>query len=387
MSNGDSYTEVTTKSWGSRLMESIKGVLVGLLLFLAAFPVLFKNEGCSVKTAKGLEEGGKAAIHVEIDKVDPANNGKLVHMTGQAVTDETLTDPLFQVSDKGIRLSRNVEMYQWKEISESKTEKKMGGKEETTTTYRYEKDWSSTRIDSSKFKKQGYNNPQMPYSSQSWQARLVNLGAFRLSPSLISQITDGEKISLDQAAFNKLPATVRTGAVLNDGGIYKGNNPSDPQIGDLRINFNIVKPQEVSILSRQQNATFEAYKTSQGTDIDRLMSGNRSIESMIAQMQDENRIRTWIIRLVGFLMMFIGMTMIFKPISTFGDVVPVVGSILSMGTGVIAFVIALFFSLLTIAIAWIVYRPLLGIILLLIGGGVFAGVWFYSRQKKAKAAA
>ena len=117
------------------------------------------------------------------------------------------------------------------------------------------------------------------------------------------------------------------------------------------------------------------------------MSGNRSIESMIAQMQDENVMRTWIIRLVGFLMMFIGMTMIFKPISTFGDVVPVVGSILSMGTGVIAFVIALFFSLLTIAIAWIVYRPLLGIILLLIGGGVFAGVWFYARQKKAKAAA
>ncbi len=385
--NGDSYTEVTSQSWGSRLMESIKGVLVGLLLFIAAFPVLFMNEGCSVKTAKGLEEGGKAAIHVEIDKAEPGNNGKLVHMTGEAVTDEVLTDPLFNISEKGIRLSRDVEMYQWKEIKEEKKEKKVGGSEQTTTTYKYEKEWSSTRIDSSKFKKPGYNNPAMRFSSDSWQARLVKLGAFRLSSSLISQITSGEKISLDQATFNKLPANVRTGSVLNDGGIYAGKNPSDPQVGDLRISFSLVKPQEVSVLSKQQNNTFEAFRTSQDTEINRVMAGNRSIENMIAEMQKENVMKTWLIRLGGFLMMFIGLGMIFKPISTFGDVVPVVGSILSMGTGVIAFVIALVCSLITIAIAWIVYRPILGIILLLIGGGVFAGIWFYSKQKKAKAAA
>ena len=45
-------TETTTESWGSRLGNSIKGVIVGLGLFVLGFPVLFWNEGNSVKTAK-----------------------------------------------------------------------------------------------------------------------------------------------------------------------------------------------------------------------------------------------------------------------------------------------------------------------------------------------
>src|SRR3990172_5583305 len=108
----NSFTEVTSQGLGSRLMESIKGVLVGLVMFIAAFPVLFMNEGCAVKTAKGLEEGLKAVVSVKSDKIDTANNAKLVHMTGQAVTDEVLTDGTFGISQKGIKLIRNVEMFQ-----------------------------------------------------------------------------------------------------------------------------------------------------------------------------------------------------------------------------------------------------------------------------------
>ena len=45
-------TETTTESWGSRLGNSIKGVLFGLALFIGGFPVLFWNEGNSVKRAR-----------------------------------------------------------------------------------------------------------------------------------------------------------------------------------------------------------------------------------------------------------------------------------------------------------------------------------------------
>lgn len=51
-------TETTTESWGSRLGNSIKGVIVGLGLFVLGFPVLFWNEGNSVKTA--LKARGKS---------------------------------------------------------------------------------------------------------------------------------------------------------------------------------------------------------------------------------------------------------------------------------------------------------------------------------------
>ena len=69
--NNDSFTEVTSQGLGSRLMESIKGVLVGLVMFIAAFPVLWINEGCAVKTAKGLEEGLSAVISVASDNSIP----------------------------------------------------------------------------------------------------------------------------------------------------------------------------------------------------------------------------------------------------------------------------------------------------------------------------
>src|SRR4051812_752026 len=51
------FTEHSSQSWGSRLLESIKSVLIGLVLFVVAFPLLFWNEGRAVHTAKCLAEG------------------------------------------------------------------------------------------------------------------------------------------------------------------------------------------------------------------------------------------------------------------------------------------------------------------------------------------
>ena len=92
-------TETTTESWGSRLGSSIKGVLIGLALFIAGFPVLFWNEGDSVKTAKAIDEGEGACIAVESNaNVDQEMEGKLVHMSGKADTKDVLTDDTFGVS-------------------------------------------------------------------------------------------------------------------------------------------------------------------------------------------------------------------------------------------------------------------------------------------------
>ena len=74
-------TETTTQSWGSRLGSSIKGVLIGLALFVGGFPVLFWNEGNTVKTRKALEEGEGACVAVEsVAEVNPENEGLLVSL-------------------------------------------------------------------------------------------------------------------------------------------------------------------------------------------------------------------------------------------------------------------------------------------------------------------
>ena len=123
----DSYREVTSQGWFSRIFDSIKSVLVGLLLFVVSFPLLFWNEGRAVETAKSLQEGAKTVVSVSADAVDQGNAGKLVHMSGQATPTETLEDPDFGVSASVIRLVRKAEMFQWEEEKKSETKTKLGG--------------------------------------------------------------------------------------------------------------------------------------------------------------------------------------------------------------------------------------------------------------------
>ncbi len=362
----DSFTEVTNESWFGRIGGAIKGVLVGLVLVAVAFGLLFWNEGRSVKRYKTLQEGSGAVVSVKSDKVDSGNEGKLIHVTGKADTDGTLADSVFGVSANALKLKRVVEMYQWKESSKSESKKKVGGGKKTVTTYTYSKDWSERAISSGSFKKpDGHQNPgSMPYESTETIAEDVTFGAFKLSSSLVSKINNFEALSVGQDM--PLPEPLKDTVKPNNGGFYIGASPASPQVGDVRVKFEIVKPGDVSIVSRQMGDTFEPYQTKAGGTIELLEIGVFSADTMFKSAQKSNRVLTWILRFVGFLLMFIGLNMIFKPLSVIADVVPFIGSIVGVGTGIIAFLISLVFSLLTIAIAWIFYRPVLGVSLLVV---------------------
>lgn len=82
----------------------------------------------------------------------------------------------------------------------------------------------------------------------------------------------------------------------------------------------------------------------------------------------------WLLRLAGFLVMLIGLNMVFRPLSVTADVVPLFGRIVAAGTGIIAFLLAAMLSLITIAVAWLIYRPLLGIALFVIAGVLGFGI-------------
>ena len=386
-------TETTTESWGSRLGSSIKGVVIGFALFIAGFPVLFWNEGDSVKTAKAIDEGEGACIAVESNaSVDQEMEGKLVHMSGKADTKDVLMDDTFGISATAIRLERNVEMYQWIEESRTSEKKKMGGSVEKVTTYTYKKDWMPTAIDSSGFKEQGHDNPGvMEFESQKMQAANVTFGAFRLNESQIDHIGSAKQYAFPTGFVCKVERVKVQGGTIYVPNAETRNNAlntrdvaSQTRIGDMRVTFRVVYPHDVSLIAKQHGDTFVAYTAKNGKKLSYLEDGVKDAAEMFQTARTNNAIMTWLVRIGGFLMMFIGLSMVFKPLSVLADVLPILGDIVEMGMGLVAGLIAFICSLVTIAIAWLFYRPVLGIILLAVAG--FFGWMLIKKRKAAKAA-
>ena len=107
---------------------------------------------------------------------------------------------------------------------------------------------------------------------------------------------------------------------------------------------------------------------------------------MFENAQAENATLTWILRGVGLFIMWLGITLIFKPLVVIADVVPFIGNLLQMGIGAFALMFALPLTLITIAIGWISYRPVLGISLLAAAAAAFGLIYFLRRKKKPAAA-
>lgn len=362
----DEYTEITSQSWGSRIKGSLSGTLIGLILFLGAFPLLFWNEGRAVRTAKALDEGAGIVIAVSPDQVQAANQGKLVHLSGTPATEETLSDPLFGVRERALKLRRVVEMYQWQESSRSETKEKLGGGTETHTTYSYSRTWVDHPVSSSGFKKpDGHQNPgEFPFKAESSQAKEVTLGAFRLSAGQVASLSHYQQI-IPTPEVVAQARTVQSRRVTQEGSnLILGDRPAEPQVGDLRVRFEAVKPEPISLVAQQQGNSFVPYQARSGADVDLLDYGIKTPEAMFKAAQDENKVLTWVIRLVGALVMFIGLRALLGVLETLAAVIPFLGSLVGFGISLVAGVLALSLSLVTIGIAWIFYRPLLGSILL-----------------------
>ena len=383
--DGDTYTEAESSSWLQRLGRSFAGVLFGILLIVAACILIFWNEGRAVKTARSLSEGAGLVHTVAADRPDPANDGKLVHMVGQLTTTGPATDPEFGVKSGGVTLLRRVEMFQWTEESESETEKRVGGGETTRTTYKYKRDWNEHPVDSSKFKqRQGHTNPQMTYRTRNVLAPGIRLGAFAVPQSLMhgfgteqSLAAGDEQVQAVQKRSADKPAQVV------DGVLYIAKDTAQPAVGDYRITFREVPQQTASIVARQAGPTLEPYRTQAGGTVALIAAGEVPAADMFKQAQDDNRMWTWLIRAGGVLAMFIGFCLIMGPIGTLADVIPILGDVVRVGTGLIGLLGTAILAPIVIAISWFFYRPVVAVIVLVVGAAIAYGVIHLSRARRA----
>jgi hypothetical protein len=166
--------------------------------------------------------------------------------------------------------------------------------------------------------------------------------------------------------------------------IYVGQSAKTPDVGDLRLSFERIDAMEASFIGKQQGEALVAYVSKNGRDIFLSAGGDADAARMFQSAQSENTVITWILRLVGLLVMFIGFVLVFSIFSVLADIIPFVGSIVSFGTTLFAFVLTLLLGAVVIAIGWIAYRPMLAIGILAVAGVV--AFWLVRRRRSAVAA-
>jgi len=403
-----SYTEVTSTNWFSRLGNSFKGIGTGILLIVAATVLLWWNEGRTVRTGDAIAEAQMVTEPIpSIDKIDSAFEGKMVYATGRAVTKDELTDPVFGVKVNAIKLRRKVEYYQWVEHSKSEKRTKLGGGEETVTTYSYSAEWVDSPVNSQSFKKrEGHENKtRINSENMSWLAPNVTFGAYRF-PEFLSRSIGGEKalnLSLSdeqraelQKAFFAPNTNLETSQVLGQQGasmihiqgntLYVGRQPGTPSIGDVRVTFFETPAAEVSILAKVNGDTFVPFRASNGNTFSRLSMGVQDMNSMFDAAKSSNATTAWLLRGLGVVLCIAGFGMIFAPLKVLADVIPLLGSIVGAGTGLVAGLLGSAWSLVIIAIAWIRFRPVLGFCLLGAALTLVILLFIKGRMKKANPA-
>lgn len=376
--------EVTTQSWFSRIKSAVAGIFVGFICIIGSFWLIFWNESHGLHTSQSLEQTEKVLITVPNAPVNEGNEGKVVHTSGLATTDDTITDHLIGLTLNAIKLERFVEMYQWKENVETSTESEMGGSEKTTKTYTYEKTWSDELINSGKFKEQtDHHNPtRMPFETAKEQARVVTLGDFYLPPFLVEEINDKEAVDISKVNTTNIQSYTSLPVHQVENGLYFGKDPNTPEVGDLRLHIFQVKPQDVSIIAQQLGNTFQRYMAPAGKPVALIEAGELSPQEMIRNAQSENNMMMWIWRCVSFILMVVGIGLILKPLVILADIIPFLGTITGFGTGFIAFFGGFILWSSATAIAWLFVRPLFSIGLIIVIVGICAAVIWHRKRKQ-----
>ena len=396
------YTETTTTGYGTRVGNSFRSIGTGFMLFIVATALLWWNEGRAVKTDKMLNEAEGAYVEMENpNKKDASLDGELVCATALATTEDSLSDKQYGIGAKAISLTRKVEYYQYVEEAKEKKEDKLGGKEVTTTTYTYSQEWTSQPVQSGKFHDPAYQDKNFVLTTiepeEQW-AETVCFGAYKLPESLFHRIGSAEPVELDAidsmqiVKWNKEMQQVvarqiggKTDSLklvhVNGNEIYYGYSSSSPNVGDVRVTFEKVVPAKVTVMAVVDGDTFKAYKAKNGKRFQTLVMGKKTAGEIFESEHAANNMWLWALRILGVILVIGGLKGIFGFLETILKVVPFIANIFGWGVGLVCTVVGVVWSLIIIALAWLFYRPLIGIALLAIAGFL---IWIFAFKGKDK---
>jgi hypothetical protein len=207
-----------------------------VLLLLGAGVGAMVETGQLDYSAQMKRHGGDVLDLGDNGRPDPGLEGYMVRVVGPLQVVEAPLDRQFNQQVEQPVLIRHVQMFQWRELN-------YGG------TLTYELDWQDHPVDASRFQHpEGHTNPdKFPIEAAQFDADLVRLNDFVLAPALVHALSGSEPVKPD---LRRLPSNLAASFSLYDGALVTSPVPSHPQVGDLRVSWEAVPVQTVTIVAK-----------------------------------------------------------------------------------------------------------------------------------------
>lgn len=191
-------------------------------------------------------------VAVAASPIDRNRDGRAVQVTGTTSGSRPVSDPDFGVVADGLLLLRRVEMRQWQERVDS------------TGAAVYVPVWSETLIDSSDFLDPGgHGNPaRMPFESARFAPDAVRLGDFLLGPDVLFRIGGAEEAL--PVSSEALPENLAASFTAHAGVLHTAVDPDAPEVGDLRVAFQRIPHQIITVIARQTGNRLEPIPLAEG---------------------------------------------------------------------------------------------------------------------------
>lgn len=244
-------------------------IMTILFLVIISFTTIGITNYNNYYENKTIKEIKKNAVIIKDGQVKKENEGKLVLVSGKLnYNDKFVYDDLFYVTSFSPKFLRYVEMYQWYEY---KTTDKNG-----KTIYKYGKKWSNELIDSTNFKDKKHKNPKYKVAGTLFRySKEIKVGDYILSQKQKEKLPCKTRIKLS----SNIP--VYDSYRIYDNYIINSKDPENPEVGDNRVSYYYNDWEEITILAKQKNNSFDDYITNNNSKINIIIKNKQSIKKLI----------------------------------------------------------------------------------------------------------
>lgn len=320
---------------------SAAGIIAGIIICIISAAFLFKTEKNYINILKQYDYAVENIIEVSPNIISPANEDKLVHVSGIIKTGKTLTDSIV-VIPQAVVLERNTETFQWKEIKD---------RDADNTKYLYSKVWNRELIDSSKFHKSGHTNPKhVKYSDKKIYSTKAALGKYVI-----------KNVSYIQPSTVLQYLPYNSNFKIYNGFYYTGKNFDNPKIGDQKIKYSYTPSgKQYSIIAKQSGNTL----TEMNKENNSLLiaeEGNIPAKDMLLKNKNKSAGLLSLYRILAIAGLFCSFNMMFLPLSLLeGKVYFLKGMTLTRAFRQVC-ILTISTAFTISGINWISYKPIIGL--------------------------